>query len=197
MCSLLCSAGLTCCLDPFGSISSSVWAGIRINGMSCSISPDFLDERCTVLFASVLQRNKSMLSCWKDFRQFHNLLSGTQKMTYLPMGQWKKNHNNNNNICSMLWVGLWSQISIPKLHQALLHKVMHSSRKQFLTTKKLWGRDEAWSHPPKRSRDKSRVPGLPVCRKTTGKGNRSKGRACQGREAAATAGHLFNVIFTK
>ena len=37
-----------------------------------------------MLFASVLQCNKSMLSHWKDFRRFHHLLSGTQKTTCLP-----------------------------------------------------------------------------------------------------------------
>lgn len=117
--------------------------------MSCSISPDFLDERYMVLFASVLQCNKSMLSCWKDFRQFHNLLSGTQKTTYLPgHGPMKKKIHTHIQkiiiiIVALLLPALYRtgvKAVIPKLHQAPLHKVVCSSGEQIPCTKDITGK---------------------------------------------------------
>lgn len=145
-----------------------------------------------MLFASVLQCNKSMLSCWKDFRQFHNLLSGTQKTTYLPgHGPMKKKIYTHIQKIIIIIVALL----LPALYRTLESKQRSQSSIRPHCTR--WcaaqgnkspaprrlqaklaeaGETEPDLSLPNKSRDKSRVPGLPIFRKTAGKGNRSKDR---------------------
>lgn len=107
--------------------------------MSCSISPDFSDERYMVLFASVLQHNKSMLSHWKDFRRFHRnltLRNSKDNLSARPLAHTKKSLHTNRKkrgnpdislqYCFLLHVGCWARAVMPKFPQAPSQEVMHS-----------------------------------------------------------------------
>lgn len=163
-CSLLCRAGLTCSLDPFSSNSSPVQAGIKINGMSCSISPDFPDERYMLLFTSVLQSNKSMLSHWKDFRGFWSsnttCLPGHSKKSLHKNRKKRGNPNISLQCCCLLHVGRWGQGSNAKVSSGPFSKVGHSQREHIPCAKEAVDRaSRGWEGltGSNRSKDKSRV----------------------------------------